>query len=601
MSLFVERIRARQRGGATQPPLVVLAGGPGQSATDAFGAVGAERALPGLLEARRDHLRPARHGSLRAPALPPAGAGEPVRRRARRRARAPASSVRGAPSTRRATPTTTSTRSARRSAPSGSPSAGTSYGTKVALSYALRYPRPRRAARARLGGAPRRPGSVLPRQYGGRAACAPLAVRARVRVDHRPGGRPGPAGPADRRPRRRSPRRASWTRAAGAGAAGSRAWTSSRSCSPATSTPPCGRPSPARSRRRCGGDVTPMLRLRRRAIEIDAEPPPPRAAQLRRVRRHDVRGDPDAVAARHAARRGRAAPARRGGRGHHSRIPRSSHSTAPRRSRATRSSCARAGRPRPVAPDLGSGPVPGRARAAASRAPTTSARRSENAQQAAQPFPRAQARGRARHRPLRHRRRLLRLRAARVRALHPAPAGGERLPAQRRTRSRPSRRRRGGSAPSGRCAARPGNRGRTLAAMKLTLRDVAEDSLTALVFGPGETDRARGGGLRAGHYGSARTTRSSCTAWRIVPGVTVTGRIERFLERRKSGRLRIGGRAARARRAQDRALPHHRAPRRAPRARGPQGTGSGCARRARGSRTPPLPRLRERARRLWLF
>jgi hypothetical protein len=26
--LFVERIRARQRGGATQPPLVVLAGGP---------------------------------------------------------------------------------------------------------------------------------------------------------------------------------------------------------------------------------------------------------------------------------------------------------------------------------------------------------------------------------------------------------------------------------------------------------------------------------------------------------------------------------------------------------------------------------------------
>ena len=70
--------------------------------------------------------------------------------------------------------------------------------------------------------------------------------------------------------------------------------------------------------------------------------------------------------------------------------------------------------------------------------------------------------------------------------------------------------------------------------MKLTLRDVAEDSLTALVFGPGETDRARGGGLRAGHYGSARTSRSSCTAWRSCPAVTVTGRIERFLERRIS-------------------------------------------------------------------
>ena len=42
VSLFVERVRARARGGATQPPLFVLAGGPGQSATDAFGAGGAE-------------------------------------------------------------------------------------------------------------------------------------------------------------------------------------------------------------------------------------------------------------------------------------------------------------------------------------------------------------------------------------------------------------------------------------------------------------------------------------------------------------------------------------------------------------------------------
>ena len=80
--------------------------------------------------------------------------------------------------------------------------------------------------------------------------------------------------------------------------------------------------------------------------------------------------------------------------------------------------------------------------------------------------------------------------------------------------------------------------------MKLTLRDVAEDSLTALVFGPGETDRARGGGLRAGHYSIDSDNTLELSGVAYVPGVTVTGRIEKFLERRESGRLRIGGRAA---------------------------------------------------------
>src|SRR5918992_3222553 len=36
VSLLVKRVRARRRGGATRPPFVLLAGGPGQSATDAF-------------------------------------------------------------------------------------------------------------------------------------------------------------------------------------------------------------------------------------------------------------------------------------------------------------------------------------------------------------------------------------------------------------------------------------------------------------------------------------------------------------------------------------------------------------------------------------
>ena len=38
VSLLVKRFAARRHGGATQPPLFVLAGGPGQSATDSFGA-----------------------------------------------------------------------------------------------------------------------------------------------------------------------------------------------------------------------------------------------------------------------------------------------------------------------------------------------------------------------------------------------------------------------------------------------------------------------------------------------------------------------------------------------------------------------------------
>ena len=221
----------------------------------------------------------------------------------------------------------------------------------------------------------------------------------------------------------------------------------------------------------------------------------------------------------------------------------------------------------PVAPDLGSGPVPGRARAARrGRRRPPHAGRERPAGGAA--VPARAARGRARHRPLRHRLRLLRLRAAGVRALHPAPAGAERLPAQ--AARVPGRAAAAQAALGGPAAARhtAAIRGRTLAAMKLTLRDVAEDSLTALVFGPGETDRARGGGLRAGPLPDRlATTRSSCDGVAYVPGVTVTGRIEQFLERRKSGRLRIGGQRRPARRAQDPALPHHRAPRRPPRAR----------------------------------
>lgn len=146
----------------------------------------------------------------------------------------------------------------------------------------------------------------------------------------------------------------------------------------------------------------------------------------------------------------------------------------------------------------------------------------------------------------------------------------------------------------------PGLRGRTLAAMKLTLRDVAEDSLTALVFSAGGADRARGGGLRDGHYRIDSDGTVELHGVAFVPGVTVTGRIERFLTRREHGRLRIGGRAA----------PHG-----VLRIDGFRITGRLGGRRVSGNlRSPvtvvgssvlpeaaPLSRLRGRERRLWLF
>jgi len=64
------------------------------------------------------------------------------------------------------------------------------------------------------------------------------------------------------------------------------------------------------------------------------------------------------------------------------------------------------------------------------------------------------------------------------------------------------------------------------------------------VFGAGETDRARGGGLRAGRYRIGSDNTADLHGVAYVPGVTVTGRIERFLTRREHGRVRIGGRGA---------------------------------------------------------
>ena len=87
----------------------------------------------------------------------------------------------------------------------------------------------------------------------------------------------------------------------------------------------------------------------------------------------------------------------------------------------------------------------------------------------------------------------------------------------------------------------PGRRGRTLAALGLTLRDVIDDALTELIFAPDDPDLARGGGLRRGSYRIGGNGTLVLRGVAYVPGVRVTGRILRFGERRQHGRLRVGG------------------------------------------------------------
>jgi pimeloyl-ACP methyl ester carboxylesterase len=89
----------------------------------------------------------------------------------------------------------------------------------------------------------------------------------------------------------------------------------------------------------------------------------------------------------------------------------------------------------------------------------------------------------------------------------------------------------------------PGVRGRVLTAIALTLRDLADDALTELIFDPDDPDIARGGGLRSGSY----RLDGRDTLWlrhlAFVPGVRLSGRVEDFGLRRQHGRLRVHGRA----------------------------------------------------------
>jgi hypothetical protein len=75
----------------------------------------------------------------------------------------------------------------------------------------------------------------------------------------------------------------------------------------------------------------------------------------------------------------------------------------------------------------------------------------------------------------------------------------------------------------------------------LTLRDVLEDSVTELVFAPGDPDLARGGGLRRGSYRIGGRGTLVLSGLAFVPHVRLTGRIRHFGERRQRGTLRVAG------------------------------------------------------------
>ena len=278
-----------------------------------------------------------------------------------------------------------------------------------------------------------------------------------------------------------------------------------------------------------GGDVTPMLRLRRRAIEIDAEPPPPRqlssavyaATSCEEIPMPWPRATPPDAAERHRLAEADAAT-----------IPDSAFEPFDRATALASDTLelCESWPAAPVAPDLGSGQFPD--------VPVLLVEGADdlrtpvgNAQQAAQPFPRAQVvvapdtghsaigsdfygcAQRAFARFIQRRR---------------APSGCPRRAHAFPAEPPPPRRLSSVLPLPGTPGSGTGARGDQAHAPRR-----GEDSLTALVFGGGETDRARGGGLRAGHYSIGSDGTAKLHGVAFVPGVTVTGRIERFLDRRR--------------------------------------------------------------------
>jgi pimeloyl-ACP methyl ester carboxylesterase len=89
----------------------------------------------------------------------------------------------------------------------------------------------------------------------------------------------------------------------------------------------------------------------------------------------------------------------------------------------------------------------------------------------------------------------------------------------------------------------PGRRGRTIRAVGLTLLDVLEDYSATFFTDLAKARVTRGAGLRGGRWTVPANGDFVLERVRFVPGVRVSGRIRRFLEPRQRGRLRVSGRA----------------------------------------------------------
>jgi pimeloyl-ACP methyl ester carboxylesterase len=535
VSLFVTKMRPRRLGRATKPPLIVLAGGPGQSATDAFGFA------PGLLQPARDgrdvviydQRGTGRSGLLRC---------RPLERSNLLRAGDAAAACARRLGARRAFYTSRDTADdidALREQLGAERVAlyGTSYGTKVALGYALRYPS--RVDRLVLDSVVEADGpdafyldsfDAMPRAL--RSLCRgrcpwtsdPVADLESLVARLERGQLRGRVIDARGRPQLRRLTRVDVFTILFAG----------------DFDPLLRAAFPGAVRAALQRDPTPLLRLRRRAFTVDAEPPPPRvlstgvyaATTCEELALPWTRSTPPDRAERHRQAAARAAT-----------IPDAEFEPFDRATALASDSLKLCERwpAAPLAPRFGPGPLPDVPVLLLEgeddvRTPV------ENAQRVAALFPHsslvvAPATGhsalgsdfggctlRAFARFFEDRPVATHCRAGRV--FKPSPPPPRRLADVSPLRDT------------------SGRRGRTLAAVSLTLKDVAEDSITELIFDIDNPVIARGGGLRAGRYSLESRGALELDGVEFIPGVSVSGRLEHFGERHQRGRLRVRGRAA---------------------------------------------------------
>jgi pimeloyl-ACP methyl ester carboxylesterase len=81
-----------------------------------------------------------------------------------------------------------------------------------------------------------------------------------------------------------------------------------------------------------------------------------------------------------------------------------------------------------------------------------------------------------------------------------------------------------------------------LRAVSQTLSDVSQDSLSQIIVEPDDPDLARGGGLRGGRYRIDGRFTLHLSRLAFVPGVRVSGFVRRFEDVRQRGRLVVRGR-----------------------------------------------------------